>query len=73
MSAPECTGTAAEDWFLLRPVTLLGPRGPVEICAFLSAEDNETVVVQVFTDDWDAAGTGVRLSYNDADAVDFRR
>jgi hypothetical protein len=73
VSVSERPGAGAKDWFLLPPVTLLGPRGPMEICAFVSAEDGETVVVQVFTDDWDAAGTGVRLSYNDADAVDFRR
>ena len=65
-------GAGAEDWYLLAPVTIAGPRGPVELCAFVSATDPTKTVVQVVTDDWDADGNGVQLTYNDADAVYYR-
>lgn len=73
MSGDASGGAGENDWFLLAPVTFEGPRGPVELCAFVSAADHTTVVVQVNTDDWDADGKGVQLTYNDADAVQCRR
>lgn len=54
--APASAGD--NDWFLLAPVAFEGPRGPVELCAFVSAADHTTVVVQGNTDDWDADGQG---------------
>lgn len=45
MSGDAPTGAGEDDWFLLAPVTFVGPRGPVELCAFVSASDHTTVVV----------------------------
>jgi hypothetical protein len=73
VSGAQAALTGDEDWYLLAPVTFEGPRGPVELCAFLSADDNTKVVVQIDTGEWDADGKGVQLTYNDADAVQYRR
>jgi hypothetical protein len=73
VSGAQAEDTVDEDWCLMAPVTVAGPRGPVELCAFVSAVDATKVVVQVVTDAWDADGTGVQVTYNDADAVHYRR
>jgi hypothetical protein len=62
-----------EDWYLMAPVTVAGPRGDIEVCAFVSATDPAKVVLQVLTDAWDEDGAGVQITYNDADAAQYRR